>query len=265
MRAAESAVKRLALRAKLPLYQPVALDSQAIERVTAARAGALVVAAYGLILPPALLAASAHGAINIHASLLPRWRGAAPIQRALLAGDEHTGVSIMKMDAGLDSGPIISQRSLPIAQDEDAGSLHDKLAALGAEMIVATLADLEQQGAPAVPQPERGATYARKIQKAETALDWKRPAEVLERSVRAFRPTPGATLRLHDGLHKVWRARVLRASGAPGEVLEADRRLVVACAEDALEITELQKAGSRRLPAAQYLQGHPIAEGVRLS
>jgi methionyl-tRNA formyltransferase len=265
LRPAPSAVKRLAGSVGLQIYQPAVLDDGAIARVAAVRADALVVAAYGLILPPALLAGATHGAINIHASLLPRWRGAAPIQRALLAGDELSGVSIMKMDAGLDTGPIVAQRSVPIAEDEDAGSLHDKLAELGAEMIVDSLAEIARHGARATPQPERGVTYARKIDKAETLLDWTRPAEALERSVRAFRPVPGATLRLRDGLHKVWRARVVQASGAAGQVLEADRRLVVACAQGALEIIELQRAGGRRLPAAQFLQGHPIPQGVRLS
>jgi methionyl-tRNA formyltransferase len=264
MHPAASAVKRLAERTALPLYQPAALDSGAIERIAAARADALVVAAYGLILPPAVLEAAPYGAVNIHASLLPRWRGAAPIQRALLAGDDHSGVSIMRMDSGLDTGPILSQQRVPIVADEDAGSLHDKLAALGAEMIVDSLADIERGRARAMPQPAEGATYARKIQKAETVLDWSCPADQLERSVRAFRPAPGATLYLQDSAHKVWRARVLPAEGAPGEVLVADRRLVVACAQGALEIIELQRAGGRRLPAAQFLRGNRLQAGLRL-
>jgi methionyl-tRNA formyltransferase len=264
MRSAESAVKRLAVQVALPVCQPEKLDSKAIERVSAARADALVVAAYGLILPPALLCAAPHGALNIHASLLPRWRGAAPIQRALLEGDAHTGISIMKMDAGLDTGPILAQQRVVIAADDDAGTLHDKLAGLGAEMIVACLADFEHGRAREMPQPAAGATYARKIEKRETLLDWSLPAAVLERSVRAFRPAPGAMLKLQDGWCKVWHARVLPARGAAGEVLEADRRLVVACAQGALEIIELQRAGGRRLPAAQFLRGHPLAAGLRL-
>jgi methionyl-tRNA formyltransferase len=264
MRPAGSAVKRLAVQAALPVYQPERLDSEAIERVMGARADALVVAAYGLLLPPPLLSAAPHGALNIHASLLPRWRGAAPIQRALLEGDEHTGISIMKMDAGLDTGPIISQQRVAIVADEDAGTLHDKLAGLGAEMIVVCLADIGQGRARERPQPDAGATYARKIEKRDTLLDWSRPAAVLERRVRAFRPAPGAMLQLQDGSCKIWHARVLQASGAAGEVLEADRRLVVACAQGALGITELQRAGGRRLPAAQFLRGHPLTAGLRL-
>lgn len=264
MRPAPSAVKQLASNAGLEVFQPKVLDAEAIARVAAARAQVLVVAAYGLLLPPALLAAAPHGALNIHASLLPRWRGAAPIQRALLEGDEHTGISIMKMDAGLDTGPIVAQQRVAIAADDDAGTLHDKLAGLGAEMIVACLADFEHGRAREVPQPASGATYARKIEKRETLLDWSLPAAVLERSIRAFRPAPGAMLKLQDGSYKVWHARVLQASGAAGEVLEADRRLVVACAQGALEITQLQRAGGRRLPAAQFLRGHPLAAGLRL-
>ena len=231
----------------------------------AARPAALVVAAYGLLLPPSLLAGGRYGALNIHASLLPRWRGAAPIQRALLAGDRDSGISIMQMDAGLDTGPVLAQQRVTIDAQEDAGTLHDKLAALGADMIVDSLAAIERGDAHALAQTQDGVTYARKIEKAETLIDWAKRAEVLERSVRAFRPEPGAAMRLHGEVCKVWRARVVERSGRPGDVLDAPGRLVVACAEHALEILELQRPGGRRLEAGQFLRGRPLPAGTSLS
>jgi methionyl-tRNA formyltransferase len=205
-----------------------------------------------------------HGALNIHASLLPRWRGAAPIQRALLAGDRESGVSIMKMDAGLDTGPVLAQRRVPITQDEDAGTLHDKLAALGAELMAATLADMHAGRVRPVPQPEAGASYARKMEKKETALNWSRPAVELERAVRAFRPSPGAATSLEGEPLKIWRARVLTESGAPGVLLRvSEDAIVVGCGEDALEVTELQRPGGRRLLAADFLRGRALQPGAR--
>ncbi|MDR2112627.1 MAG: methionyl-tRNA formyltransferase, partial [Candidatus Accumulibacter sp.] len=199
-----SPVKEIAAAAGIDVFQPPALkDPATLERIRAASAEAMVVAAYGLILPPAVLDIPRFGCLNIHASLLPRWRGAAPIQRALLAGDAESGVCIMQMDAGLDTGPILRSGRLPIAAGETAGSLHDKLAGLGARLIVETLAGLP--GAPA-PQPSAGATYAAKIGKAEAALDWRSSAEELERQVRAFNPFPGAVTRLNGAPIKVWRA-----------------------------------------------------------
>ena len=189
MRTTESAVKRFALERGLALFQPVTLKSgDALARIVAARPHALVVAAYGLLLPPRALEITPRGALNIHASLLPRWRGAAPIQRALLAGDRETGISIMQMDAGLDTGPVLAQHRLPIAPDDDFQSLHDRLAALGAQAIIAALAS----DARPVPQPEVGATYARKLTKEEEEIDWSRSCAEIERQVRAFRPAPGA-------------------------------------------------------------------------
>jgi methionyl-tRNA formyltransferase len=225
----------------------------------------LVVAAYGLILPQALLEIAPHGALNIHASLLPRWRGAAPIQRALLAGDRETGVSIMQMDAGLDTGPVLMQERIAIARDDDAGTLHDKLAALGAEAIVAVLTQIEMGQAHAVPQPESGVTYAAKIDKGETRLDWSRPALELERVVRAFRPAPGAVTSLDGAPLKIWRARVVDAHGEPGGILEMQKELLVACGGQALAVSELQRAGGRRLSAEEFLRGHPLAPGARFA
>jgi methionyl-tRNA formyltransferase len=225
----------------------------------------LVVAAYGLLLPPRALSAAAHGAVNIHASLLPRWRGAAPIQHALLAGDRDTGITIMQMDAGLDTGPMLAQHRLAIAEDDDAQSLHDKLAALGAEAVVRALADLAARRARPVPQPASGASYARKIGKDDADIDWTRPSAEIERRVRALRPVPGARTLLNGGQVKIWRARCAAGSGAPGAVLEAGGAgLRIACGEGALLATELQRAGGTRLAAADFLRGYPVLPGDRL-
>jgi methionyl-tRNA formyltransferase len=232
--------------------------------VNAVRADAMVVAAYGLILPQSLLNATTHGVLNIHASLLPRWRGAAPIQRALLAGDAETGISIMKMDAGLDTGPVLARKGLPITAEDDAGSLHDKLAALGAQMIVAALADVASGQALAVPQPESHATYARKIEKGEATLDWSRPAEELERAVRAFRPSPGASTMLGGDSIKVWRASEREESGGSGLLLRIDDgALVIGCGRNALRVTEIQRPGGRRLTTAEFLRGRALKPGTR--
>jgi methionyl-tRNA formyltransferase len=249
----------------LPLYQPASLQSaDALARLQEARADALVVAAYGLLLPQALLGITPHGAVNIHASLLPRWRGAAPIQRALLAGDAESGISIMKMDAGLDTGPILFQRRLAIDRDDDAGTLHDRLARLGAEAIVGALEDLQAGRIQPRAQPGAGATYARKVEKSETRLDWSRPAIELERAVRAFRPGLGAATTLGGAPLKVWRASVVAGHATPGTLVSAGEALVVACGEDALAISELQRAGGRRLGAAEFARGRALVLGARL-
>ena len=229
-----------------------------------ANAEVMVVAAYGLILPPAFLALTRHGALNIHASLLPRWRGAAPIQRALLAGDSETGITIMQMDEGLDTGPMLSRHVLRITPDDDAGTLHDKLAALGAEAIVGALGELAAARAKATPQPAEGATYARKLGKGEARLDWRRPAVELERAVRAFRPAPGAFSALDGEALKIWRAAIAQGTGAPGTVLAAGSELVVACGEGALQLVEVQRAGGRRVGAEEFLRGRPLAVGAVL-
>jgi methionyl-tRNA formyltransferase len=255
-------VKRLASARGIEVLQPESLQgSNAVDRVRDARPDALVVAAYGLILPQQLLEAARHGALNIHASLLPRWRGAAPIQRALLAGDLETGISIMQMDAGLDTGPVLRQAKTPIRDIDDAGTLHDRLAVMGAELVLESLADMVSGRAVARPQPKLGVTYARKIEKRETRLDWARPDRELERAVRAFRPTPGAATGVGGAEIKIWRARIADRSGlAPGEVTDG---LIVGCGEGALEILELQRAGGRRLGAAEFLRGHPLPAGAR--
>jgi methionyl-tRNA formyltransferase len=266
LRSTASAVKRLALARGLDLFQPHTLKEEAAQaRLAAARTDCLVVAAYGLILPPAVLRLAPHGALNIHASLLPRWRGAAPIQRALMAGDASTGISIMQMEAGLDTGPVLAQRELPIAPDDDAQSLHDRLAALGARMIVEVLADLPKGRARAVPQAQEGISYAHKIGKGDATIDWHASAAQIERTIRALRPSPGATTLLQGHALKLWRAAVHDARGAPGRVLQAsDAGIVIGCGEGALRVTELQRAGAKRLGAAAFLRGQALEPGAQL-
>jgi methionyl-tRNA formyltransferase len=225
-------------------------------------ADAMIVAAYGLILPPAILSAAKHGAINIHGSLLPRWRGAAPVQRAILAGDAETGVSIMQMDEGLDTGPVLARRTIPLGANDDFGSVHDKLAELGADLLVEILPAVQAGTARAAAQPDAGATYAAKIDKSETQLDWEGSAVELERAVRAFRPAPGAVARFQGEPLKIWRAHVESGEGAPGTIIDA-KKLQVACGSGALAIEELQPAGGRRMAAMEFLRGHRVESGMR--
>jgi len=266
LRLAPGAVKTLAQARALPVYQPASLsDAQTQARLRALGADAMVVAAYGLILPETVLAIPRLGAINIHASLLPRWRGAAPIQRAILAGDACTGISIMQMDRGLDTGAVLAAESLPIAADDTAASLYAKLAELGARLIVTVLAQLEHGPLRPQQQAAAGASYAAKLTKAEAEIDWSETAPRIERKVRAFNPEPGASTKLNGAGLKIWRARVSPMEGAPGTVLETGANgIVVACGTQALCVLELQRAGGKRLPAAQFLGGFRIACGERL-
>ena len=256
-----SPVKELAQASGIEVFQPTTLrDAAAQERVQAVAADAMIVAAYGLILPQVVLDMPRFGCINIHASLLPRWRGAAPIQRSILAGDAETGVCIMQMEAGLDTGPVLHSGNLPIESDDTAATLHDKLADLGARLVVEALKRLPLTPCP---QPESGVTYAAKIEKAEAALDWRLPAAQLSRQIRAFNPFPGALACLEASNIKIWQAHVESASGEPGTLLAADKHgVVVACGEGSLRLTELQKAGGKRLPAAQFLAGTPVLPGM---
>ena len=260
-----SAVKRCAQGHGLTLYQPERLkDPVTHGPLRDAAADLMVVAAYGLILPQAVLDLPRLGCLNIHASLLPRWRGAAPIQRAIAAGDQETGITIMRMDAGLDTGPMLLQRALPIAGDDTAATLHDKLAGLGAEMIVEALSRLDSLTP--TPQPGKGATYAGKIDKREALLDWRRPAQELERQVRAFNPFPIATASFNATPLKISRARLAADSGTPGTVLQVDDAgIVVACGSGALRLTELQKPGGKRLTVRDFLHGFPVAVGAGFS
>jgi methionyl-tRNA formyltransferase len=259
-----SAVKKVALAHRIPVDQPEKLRTPEQRAALAACApDLLVVAAYGLILPQAVLDLPRLGCLNIHASLLPRWRGAAPIHRAIEAGDAETGITLMQMDAGLDTGPMLLRRAMPILPGDTTGSLHDKLAALGGTMIVEALATLPQLRAQ--PQPAEGVTYAAKIAKAEAAVDWRRPAADIERRIRAFDPFPGATASLGGTALKLWAARVEAGTGEPGTVLGADGEgLRVACGEGVLVLTLAQKAGGRRLPVGELLKGFPVAPGDRM-
>jgi methionyl-tRNA formyltransferase len=264
-----SAVKRLALEHHVPVNQPPRLKDPAThESLRDASVEVLVVAAYGLILPQAVLDIPRRGAINVHASLLPRWRGAAPIHRAILAGDPETGISIMQMEAGLDTGPVLLTGTVPIAATDTTGSLHDTLAQLGGRLIVETLDAIEAGHAP-VPRPQDGdrATYAAKIDKQEARIDWSRDAAQIHRQVRAFNPSPGASTRINGAEVKVWQARPAPAANAPaGSVLEASGEgIAVACGAGAgsLVLEELQKAGGRRLAAREFLLGFPVAPGQR--
>ncbi len=280
MKLAPSAVKQAALARGLPLVQPASLrTAEAEATLRAADADVMVVAAYGLILPQAVLDLPRLGCLNSHASLLPRWRGAAPIQRAILAGDPETGITIMQMDAGLDTGAMLSKTVVPILETDTAASLHDTLAAAGAAAIVAALAKYPAL-MPQV-QDDAQATYAAKLSKEEARLDWRLPAAALARAVRAYNPVPGAWTLLDGAPLKIWSAHVVAGSGAPkdadflrasaqershepGTVLlaEADR-LLVACGRGALALQEIQPAGGKRMTAAAFLAGRPLPAGTR--
>jgi methionyl-tRNA formyltransferase len=251
---------------RLNVLTPADLKDEAVQTAFAGwRADAAVVAAYGLILPPAMLAAPRLGCLNIHASLLPRWRGAAPIQRAILAGDSETGVTIMAMDEGLDTGDILLAEKLPIAATATAGDLHDRLAALGAGLINEALAGVDDGTIDPRPQPEVGATYAAKIGPADGKLDWRQGAAVLERRVRALSPAPGAWFE-HEGVRiKVLAAEIAEdgAGAQPGHII--DDRLSIACAEGALRPTRLQRPGRAAMAADEFLRGYGLAKGSDLS
>ncbi len=264
MKLTPSAVKQAALARGLRVYQPTSLKAaEAQAELAAAEADVMVVAAYGLILPQAVLDLPRFGCLNIHASLLPRWRGAAPIQRAILAGDSETGITIMQMDAGLDTGAMLTKTQVPIGDTDTAASLHDALAAAGAAAIVAALANYPSL----VPekQDESQASYAAKLTKDEARLDWNQPAVALARAVRAYNPAPGAWTLLDGAPLKIWVAQAVAGAGAPGAVLRAEAdRLVVACGEGALALQEVQPAGSKRMSAAAFVAGRPLAPGARL-
>jgi methionyl-tRNA formyltransferase len=259
LRARPSPVEIAAARLGLPVRCPENLSAQDAEaEFSALGADLAVVAAYGLILPRPILAAPRLGCINLHASLLPRWRGAAPIQRALLAGDRETGITIFQIEPALDSGPILAMESVPVGPASTAQSVHDDLAALAARMIGPVVDDLAAGRARPRPQPEEGVTYAAKIDKAEGRLDWRRPAAELERQVRALEPwTELARQRL-----RVLAAEVAAGHGVPGEVL--DQRLTVACGTGALRLLRVQPAGGKAMASADFLRGHSVPIGTRL-
>jgi methionyl-tRNA formyltransferase len=276
MKLTASPVKRFAVEHGLAVAQPTSLRlngkypeeaAAAIDLLRATTHDVMVVAAYGLILPQEVLDLPPCGAINIHGSLLPRWRGAAPIHRAIEAGDAETGITLMQMDAGLDTGPMIRESRVAILPEDTTGTLHDRLAKLGAEMVVAALRDLERDRVlPSTPQPAQGATYAEKIAKHEAAVDWRRPADELARQVHAFDPFPGA-FGTFDGLAvKIWAARAteLAVQSEPGTILDVSAEgVVVACGTGALVLTQLQKPGGKRLAVREFLAGTHLAAGMR--
>lgn len=270
----ESPVKTLATRHRLPLHQPASFKSlETLDTLRSLRLDILVVAAYGLILPPAALQSPKLGCINIHASLLPRWRGAAPIQRAVLAGDTKTGVTIMRMEAGLDTGPMLAVSRTAIAPGDTAGTLHDRLARLGGELIVGTLEELAAGTARQCAQPEAGITYAEKISKREALIDWSDAALRVVRRVRAFNPWPVAETKLAGAQLRLWDAELAPAMGLvpeaqpapPGTVLRAsDAGVDVACGQGAVRILRLQLAGRKPLAAREFIKAQHL-DGARLT
>ena len=279
-----SVVKAFALEHGVAIAQPrsLRLDGKypedaaaAREALLAARPDVMVVAAYGLLLPAWALALPKLGCINVHASLLPRWRGAAPIHRAIEAGDAQTGITIMQMDTGLDTGDMLRSEAIPVRCDDTTATMHDRLAALGGQMVVQVLQDLAQGVVTRVPQPANGVSYAHKIEKAEAAIRWNEPAEVIERRIRAFDPFPGASASLLGQTLKCWRAE--RVSAWPGECADdspADLQpgkilrvepdgLTVACGAGSLRLIELQRSGGKRLAAREFLAGCPVQPGMR--
>ncbi|RJX33050.1 MAG: methionyl-tRNA formyltransferase [Oxalobacter sp.] len=269
-----SPVKQLAQQHGIRVAQPESLRldgkhadaaADAHAQIKAADCDVMVVVAYGLILPQSVLALPRRVCVNIHASLLPRWRGAAPIQRAIEAGDAETGVTIMQMDEGLDTGAILAMQAIPIASSDTAATLHDKLAALGSTMIVETLRQMAQGEVAAIPQPSIGVNYAAKISKDEAALDFSQPANKVARRIHAFNPFPGASAGVNGVVLKIWQAEALMepTAGKPGEVLVANAHdgVLVACGDGVLRLTELQKPGGKRLPATEFIKGFPLETG----
>jgi methionyl-tRNA formyltransferase len=287
-----SPVKSLALQLGLPVFQPErARDEKFIVELRALQPDLIVVVAYGQILPPAILDLPRLGCLNVHTSLLPKYRGAAPIQWAIANGDIETGVTIMKMDEGLDTGDIVAQRYTPIRPEDDSVTLHDRLARLGAELLVQTIPDYAAGKIQSVPQPAKGASYAPKIKKEDGRIDWNWPARTILNRLRAFTPWPGAFtfglgIPLSGGnairtkeppkggtpstprpiLLKIWKVEIVERSGRPGEILSADKNgIVVVCGENALRILELQREGGRRLNAGEFLAGYPLKAGANFA
>ena len=268
MQLAPSPVKQAALELGLRVAQPEKLrnNAEALQMLKEVEADVMVVAAYGLILPQDVLDTPKHGCLNIHASLLPRWRGAAPIQRAIEAGDAETGVCIMQMDIGLDTGDVVSEHRYAIQSTDTANEVHDALMNLGAEAIVADLQQLKAEGRlKSVKQPEEGITYAQKLSKEEARVDWNESAAVIERKIRAFNPVPAAWVEYQGKPMKIWRAEVVAQQGRAGEVLFCSSDgLIIACGENALKITELQPSGSKRMDIAAFAAGHTVEAGTVL-
>jgi methionyl-tRNA formyltransferase len=263
MKLKASPVKGLALQHKLTIFQPETLKNTKVEvRIAREQADVMVVAAYGLIIPSTILRMPRYGCLNIHASLLPRWRGAAPIQRALLAGDTKTGVTIMEMAPQLDAGAMVAQTVLPITESDTAQTLHDGLTMLGATLMVQVMADLARDGKlQATPQNESLVTYAHKLNKSEANIDWKHSAVELSRQVRAFNPFPVAQTTLHGKVCRIWMAHALAGQAEPGSIINLVNGITIGCGEGLLKIEELQMPGGKRLSAGDFLTGHPLQVG----
>ncbi|MDD2768677.1 MAG: methionyl-tRNA formyltransferase [Methylococcus sp.] len=261
-----SPVKQLAAECGIPVWQPESLKGpEELERLRGLEPDLMVVVAYGLILPSPVLAVPLLGCINIHASLLPRWRGAAPIQRAVLAGDPETGVTLMRIERRLDAGPMLGKRGCPIEPNDTAATLHERLASLGAEMLIDMLPMLQGGDLPGEVQDESLVTYAEKIEKAEARINWQHAALDIERRVRAFNPWPVAETLLDGSVLRIWSAQAVgdAANAPPGSVVGAARSLDIACGQGILRIFELQPPGKRRMSAADFLNAHPLT-GVKL-
>ncbi|WP_297809307.1 methionyl-tRNA formyltransferase [uncultured Methylophaga sp.] len=263
-----SPVKQIALEHAIPVEQPLNFKSEdSLATLDSYQADLMVVVAYGLLLPQAVLDTPRLGCINVHASLLPRWRGAAPIQRAILAGDTETGVGIMKMEAGLDTGPVLLEKRCPIDNDDTAQVLHDRLATLGAEALVSSLAEIENRLAQARPQDEAHKTYAHKLEKQEALIDWQHTAEQILRQVNAFNPWPVAQTQWQGDTMRIWLAQLAdtRQSGQPGEVLTVDKQGIdIACGSGALRITQLQVPGKRAMTVRDFLNANQLKVGEQL-
>jgi methionyl-tRNA formyltransferase len=261
-----SPVKAEAVAANIPVFQPKSLkDADARRELAELQPDLMVVVAYGLLLPQAVLDIPRLGCANIHASLLPRWRGAAPIQRAILAGDAETGVGIMRMEAGLDTGPVYLERRIPIADDDTGGSLHDKLSKLGAEALMAALPGIADGSLAPVAQDDSKTTYAKKLDKAEANIDWQRPAAEIARQVRAFNPWPVAQTRFEDAVLRIWNAKPVKGETGPaGMVMAANRGGIdIATGDGLLRVTRLQMPGKKPVSAADFINAYPI-QGVML-
>jgi methionyl-tRNA formyltransferase len=263
-----SPVKELALRSHLPVLQPErARDETFISELKQLEPDLVVVAAFGQILPGAILQAPPHGCLNVHTSLLPKYRGAAPIQWAILNDEPQTGITIMKMDAGLDTGDILSQEKTPIQPEDDSETLHERLAKMGAELLVRTIPEYVAGRINPRAQPAEGVTHAPKIKKQDGAIDWTQPARANWNRVRGLIPWPGAftTLGKEKSLLKIWRSQVVEVPGAPGQILQADKTgLIVGCGRDSLRILTVQREGGRRLSVQEFLTGHPLKPGEHL-
>ncbi len=263
MKLKASPVKELAMQHGIAVFQPETLKDTAIQtHIASEQADAMVVAAYGLIIPDAILRMPRYGCFNIHASLLPRWRGAAPIQRALLAGDTKTGVTIMEVAPKLDAGAMLAHTVLPITESDTAQTLHDGLSTLGATLMVQVMADLARDGKlQAMPQDESLVTYAHKLNKSEATIDWKNSAMELSRQVRAFNPFPVAQTTLHGEVCRIWMVHALAGQAEPGCIIDLVNGITVGCGEGLLKIEELQMPGGKRLSARDFLTGHPLQVG----